>query len=54
MRSRSELVAEIDRVKAALSNTDSRKLKRDYGKHLKRLMNDLLYYDKKYNKGGAC
>ena len=47
MRSRSELVAEIERVKAALSKTDSRKLKHDYGKHLERLTRDLMYYDTK-------
>ena len=54
MRNRNELVAEIERVKAALSKTDSRNLKHDYGKHLKRLTNDLLYYDRNFNKGGVC
>ena len=54
MRNRSELITEIERVKAALSKTNSRKLKHDYDKHLKRLMNDLLYYDRNFNKGGVC
>ena len=43
---REELVAEIERVKAALDKTTSRKLKRDYGKHLKRAQRELAYYDK--------
>lgn len=51
MRSRSEVVAEIERVKAALSKTDSRKLKHDYGKHLKRLTRDLLRYDTTTTRG---
>ena len=43
---RSELIAEIRRVETALQNTTSRKLKHDYGKHLKRLYKDLHYYDR--------
>ena len=54
MRNRNEPVAEIERVKAALSKTDSRKLKHDYGKHLKRLTKELLHYDREYNRGSVC
>lgn len=43
---REELIAEISRVETALQNTTSRKLKHDYGKHLKRLYKDLHYYDR--------
>ena len=43
---RSELIAEIRRVETALQNTNSGKLKHDYGKHLKRLYKDLHYYDR--------
>ena len=41
MRSKQELINEIERVKAALEKTQSRKLKHDYGKHLKRLYKEL-------------
>ncbi len=47
---RTELIAEINRVETALQKTVSHKLKRDYGKHLKRLYKDLKYYDKNYGK----
>ena len=43
---RSELLNEIRRVKTALYNTNSRKLKHDYGKYLKKLHKDLHYYDR--------
>ena len=43
---RNEIVNEIARVEQALRKTDSPKLRRDYGKHLKRLRRDLRYYDK--------
>lgn len=44
--SRKELITEIRRVEEALKNTTSDKLRRDYGKHLKRLYKDLHYYDR--------
>ena len=43
---RDELLAEINRVKSALEKTVSKKLKHDYGKYLKKLQNELRYYDK--------
>lgn len=43
---RSEIIAEIRRVETALQNTDSRKLRHDYGKYLKRLYQNLRYYDR--------
>lgn len=43
---REELLKEINRVETALRKTRSKKLKHDYGKHLKRLYNDLHYYDR--------
>lgn len=43
---RSELIAEIRRVETALQKTTSRKLKHDYGKYLKRLYQNLRYYDR--------
>lgn len=43
---RTELIQEIQRVETALQKTASGKLKRDYGKHLKRLYKDLHYYDR--------
>lgn len=45
-----ELKAEIERVKVALQKTTSWKLKHDYGKHLKRMQNDLRYYEEHYGK----
>lgn len=41
-----ELLSEIRRVEVALQNTTSRKLKHDYGRYLKRLYQNLKYYDK--------
>lgn len=45
-KQRQKVVDEIERVKTALQKTNSRKLKHDYGKHLKRLQQNLYYYDK--------
>lgn len=36
-RTRDEIITEIDRVRAAINKTQSAKLRRDYGKHLRRL-----------------
>lgn len=47
---RGELLNEINRVETALRKTTSKKLKRDYGKHLKRLYKDLHYYDRNMNQ----
>ena len=44
---REQIIAEIERVKKALAKTTSKKLKHDYGKHLKRLQQNLYYYDKR-------
>ncbi len=46
LRTKSELVAEINRVQTALNTTTSDKLKRDYSKHLKRLKRDLRDFDR--------
>lgn len=43
---RVEMVAEIERVQAALEKTTSRKLTRDYNKHLKRMRRELADYDR--------
>ena len=43
---RSELLNEIRRVETALQNTNSRKLRHDYSKYLKKLYKDLHYYDR--------
>lgn len=43
---RTELTNEIKRVEQALNKTTSRKLKHDYGRYLKRLYQNLKYYDK--------
>lgn len=40
---REETVQEIKRIKEALRKTQSDKLKRDYGKRLKKLQDRLLY-----------
>lgn len=45
LRNREETIEEIERVEAALAKTDSWKLRKDYGKHLKRLYNELRYFD---------
>lgn len=47
---REELLAEINRIETALRKTTSKKLKNDYGKHLKRLYKDLHYYDRQMGK----
>lgn len=47
---RKEIVAEIERVKTAIDKSKSQKLKHDYGKHLKRLYQNLKYYDKQMGK----
>lgn len=47
---RNEMIAEIHRVETALQNTTSKKLRHDYGKHLKRLHRDLRYYDRSMEK----
>ena len=47
---RAEMVNEINRVKDALSNTTSRKLKHDYGRYLKRLQRELQHYDRSMEK----
>ena len=44
------ILAEIERVKAAIEKTNSPKLKRDYGKYLKKLNDKLKKRD--VNKGG--
>lgn len=46
LMNREETVAEIIRVQDALDKTTSPRLKRDYGKHLKKLYQNLRYYDK--------
>lgn len=43
-RTREELIVEIDRVKAAIGKTRSVKLKRDYGKHLRKLYKEAGAY----------
>lgn len=43
---RADLIHEIERVEDALRKTTSRKLRSDYGKHLKRLYRDLRDYDR--------
>lgn len=46
IKDRYNLVCEIGRVEMALQDTDSWKLKHDYGKYLKKLYRELRYYDK--------
>jgi hypothetical protein len=43
MMTREETVAECKRLTIAIRKTDSEKLKRDYGKRLKKLQNRLVY-----------
>ena len=45
---RNAYLQEIKRVEVALKTTTSRKLKRDYGKYIKRLYKDLHYYDRHF------
>ena len=43
---RQELVKEIERVEEALNKTDSRKLRNDYTKYLRKLRKELSFYDR--------
>ena len=43
---RHEMIAEIERVETALNKTDSRKLRNDYTKYLRKLRRELAYYDR--------
>lgn len=45
-------IREMDRLKEAIKTTESRYLRRDYQKALKRMQNELLEY-RRY-KGGNC
>lgn len=45
MMTREETVAECKRIKAAINKTKSEKLKKDYGKRLKKLQARLLYQE---------
>ena len=47
---RTEFVSEMNRYRQAISQTDSKYLKRDYWKKLKKMEKDLAKYDK-YHKG---
>lgn len=42
---RAEVVAECKRLKAAINRTKSEKLRKDYGKRLKKLQARLLYQE---------
>lgn len=46
LRNREELIKEIERVEEALNKTDSRKLRNDYTKHLRKLRRELDFYDR--------
>lgn len=46
MNAEERQIAEIKRVKAAMQKTESKKLKKQYGKYLFRLENDLNEYRK--------
>lgn len=46
LRSREQLVAEIERVRKALDKTKSVYLKREYTRHLWRMQKELRDYDK--------
>lgn len=50
LMNRDELLTEIERVSTILKNSSNRKVKHDYGKHLKRLYGQLRYYDRNYKK----
>ena len=43
---REELVKEIERVEQALSKTNSRKLRNDYTKYLRKMRRELDFYDR--------
>ena len=49
MNAEERQIAEIKRVKAAMQKTESKKLKKQYGKYLFRLENDLNEYRKWQN-----
>lgn len=49
MNAEEKQIAEIKRVKAAMQKTESKKLKKQYGKYLFRLENDLNEYRKWQN-----
>lgn len=44
---RDTLILEIRRVERAYRNADNHKARHDHGKHLRRLYNELRYYDRK-------
>ena len=46
LRSREQLVAEIERVRKALDKTKSPHLKQQYTRHMKRMQRELDDYDK--------
>ncbi len=48
LRTYSELLEEIELVKIALLNTKSPHLKRDYSKHLQRLIKERNEYERNY------
>lgn len=43
---REELVNEIQRVEVAINKTNSRKLRTDYTKYLRKMRRELNYYDR--------
>ena len=49
-RMREKHIAEMNRLKEAIKKTNSKHLKADYGKSLKRMQNELKEYDN--YKGG--
>ena len=51
LRSREQLVAEIERVRKALDKTKSPHLKQQYTRHLKRMQRELDDYDR-FRAGG--
>lgn len=50
MMSRDELSKEIQLVKTAYVNARGRKVKHDLGRHLRRMQNELRYYDMQMRK----
>lgn len=51
LRSREQLVAEIERVRKALDKTKSPRLKQQYTRHMKRMQKELDDYDR-FRAGG--
>lgn len=51
LRSREQLVAEIERVRKALDKTKSPHLKQQYTRHMKRMQRELDDYDR-FRSGG--